>query len=570
MNATLLITAVARLLLALCLTPPGNDDCAGAIEIAGEGKFLFSNTGATDSELKTECEDFRVFGDFLFHADVWYCWTADCTGFVTVDTCGSSAVDTKIGIHEGCSCSAESFLACSDNDCATQSKAEFHATEGATYGIRIGSSPGFSSAADTFRISCRSYDAESVSMCDYWAHPADLTPICKSRSAWDALNSTRGEFTVVEDYVPQESGQIRSICWAGVNLNEGQECIRHAADEFEITYYFDDCGAPGAILAGPFPGDHYGLTVEGPAMTHIELPGGIQEFEYGAQHEPVDINAKETYWISITNSSDGECGWYWETSPGNTGYAVQLDDSSDSAAVVQSDLSFCFDVHHADALFCTQAVVPNDTCDTAAPLHPGTVEFDTLGAVTEAPYSSVLSVASADPNLIALNDDFPLGDYRAHKDIWFEIQNPCTGRVRISLCDSSFDTKLAVFDSMVCPPPIQRVAHSDDNCGFENLRSFVEFSVSDAHAYKVQVGGYDGSWGTGLLEYHYIPAESSTLRDFAGLMRCFTGSCTSPCGLPAAGCCPSHDFDTDADVDLNDVESLVHALTGPQLPAIRY
>ena len=33
--------------------------------------------------------------------DVWYCWTSDCDGQVTVSTVGLTVVDTKIAVYDG-------------------------------------------------------------------------------------------------------------------------------------------------------------------------------------------------------------------------------------------------------------------------------------------------------------------------------------------------------------------------------------------------------------------------------------------------------------------------------------
>lgn len=569
MSTTMLIAILVRFLPAWYLVPPANDECAGAMEIAGEGEFSFSNTEATTSDIITECADFPMFADPNFQADVWYCWTAGCSGVVTVDTCGSSAADTKIGIYEGCECSTGAFLTCSDDACATQSIVEFSAKAGAAYGIRIGSAPGFSGATDSMHIACRAYyksdyGSHTVPQCNYQNSPATYTAVCKSRSGWDALSSTRGEYTIAEDFVPEKGGSISTVCWAGAYLNDGQECIRHSLDEFEITYYADDCGSPGAIIAGPFPSHNQSLAVAGPAMTQVEFLIGAQEFEYGAQHEPVEVTAGQTYWVGITNSAEGDCSWYWETSPGNLGYAVQIDESNNSTAVVQNDLSLCFDLRHENAGFCPSATAPNDTCDTAIPLDTGTVEFDTLGATTEGSIFSEPQDATAGFSPIPYYDDFPLGDDKLHKDIWFDLPNPCSGKARFSVCDSSFDTKLAVLRGYDCPF-YTIMARSDDDCGFENLQSFVELPVLDLFHYKVNVSGYDGSWGKGRLQFQYVTPDHPTLLHFAALSRCFTGTCTPPCGpLVQQDCCNAQDFDADSDVDLLDAHDLLKALTGPE------
>ena len=58
-----------------------NDACVDAVPIIGEGLFAFDNASATPA--------FREISH-----DVWFCWTSPCDGEVTIDTCGSTTVDT--------------------------------------------------------------------------------------------------------------------------------------------------------------------------------------------------------------------------------------------------------------------------------------------------------------------------------------------------------------------------------------------------------------------------------------------------------------------------------------------
>lgn len=60
-----------------CVPVASNDLKTGAIRLTGEGVFSYDTTGATATTLGNSCSD-----------DVWYVWSATCTGTVTVTSCG--------------------------------------------------------------------------------------------------------------------------------------------------------------------------------------------------------------------------------------------------------------------------------------------------------------------------------------------------------------------------------------------------------------------------------------------------------------------------------------------------
>ncbi len=73
-------------------------------------------------------------------------------------------------------------------------------------------------------------------------------------------------------------------------------------------------------------------------------------------------------------------------------------------------------------------------------------------------------------------------------DVWHSFTPASTGEYTVSLCGSSFDTTLAVFDNcggteLVC---------NDDFCG---LQSEVEVPLTAGHTYLIRVSGYNGATG---------------------------------------------------------------------------
>ena len=120
-----------------------NNSCASPAIIlddsATDGTPTFSTAGATTDgpNEPTRC----VGGTSLIENDIWYCYTATCTGLATAGLCGSN-YDTMLAVYAGCGCPDEdSALFCSDDNCGSTyltSRLTFPAQEGEQYMIRIG------------------------------------------------------------------------------------------------------------------------------------------------------------------------------------------------------------------------------------------------------------------------------------------------------------------------------------------------------------------------------------------------------------------------------------------------
>ncbi len=119
---------------------------------------------------------------------------------------------------------------------------------------------------------------------------------------------------------------------------------------------------------------------------------------------------------------------------------------------------------------------PNDNCASAIP----------VGDVTNLPFDN--SAATHDGAGTCATTG---------KNLWYCFTAPITGNARISLCGSSFDTKLAVYQGCSCAPLGTQLACEDDNCG---LQSEAVVAVVAGQQYKVEVSGYSAtSYGAGFL-----------------------------------------------------------------------
>lgn len=124
--------------------------------------------------------------------------------------------------------------------------------------------------------------------------------------------------------------------------------------------------------------------------------------------------------------------------------------------------------------------VPNDFCTTAT----------NIGEVLNLPFSTEL--ATDDPSGATIGPE-----------IWFNYTASFTGWAAIDLCGSNYDTYVVVWDGAACPPTIL-IDDNDDFCGYNGLQSFVVIPVVSGNTYKIEIGGYDGTTGDGLLSiYEY-------------------------------------------------------------------
>jgi hypothetical protein len=150
------------------------DDCVNASAIAGAGAFRFDNALAVlDGPAHRACHFFR---EDQIDRDVWACWTAPCSATIFVQTCGLTAVDTKIAVYEGCDCPTSEInpVSCNDDLCDTQTLATFEAVAGQSYLVRVGTFPGELGGPGAVSITCGAVNCPGVGEC-FSAH---ATPGC--------------------------------------------------------------------------------------------------------------------------------------------------------------------------------------------------------------------------------------------------------------------------------------------------------------------------------------------------------------------------------------------------------
>ncbi|MHC4911109.1 MAG: M12 family metallo-peptidase, partial [Planctomycetota bacterium] len=140
---------------------PDNDDCEDAVPFNdgnGDGTVDYSTFGATTDGPVNPSNQCNDFGQNQTHQDIWYTYTATCTGTLTVTTCddihgeGDPTYDTDLVVYGPytsagqINCNNLDFLACNDDDptlaCGTNapfsSTIQVSVTQGEVILVRVG------------------------------------------------------------------------------------------------------------------------------------------------------------------------------------------------------------------------------------------------------------------------------------------------------------------------------------------------------------------------------------------------------------------------------------------------
>jgi hypothetical protein len=109
------------------LAIPSNDNCSNPIVLVPGLNGPFTNAGATSSSISASCVP--------SWQDVWFTFTASCTGIVSIDTCGSY-MSTVLSVYASC---GGPELACNGQGQYCVSNVAFPATQGVSYRVRVAS-----------------------------------------------------------------------------------------------------------------------------------------------------------------------------------------------------------------------------------------------------------------------------------------------------------------------------------------------------------------------------------------------------------------------------------------------
>ena len=360
----------------------------------------------------------------------------------------------------------------------------------------------------------------------------------------NATNSDEGAgYIVYDDF--GGGGDIDVVTWWELNLvltTVWEPCER-VPDEYEISFWNDDgSGMPDLTAAV------CAYTVAVVRVDTGELFAGFPIYRYSAVLPSTCSMASG--WISIQGlaTSPDDCWMMWHSSLDDNNSSLQWDGTA--LTPLTYDMSFCFEGAYVPTYgaccddytgICTDNVEMLDCppplrfaadtlCDDLVPpcgnILGACCDPDTQDCYpnkTEAECEALfgpgnwLEGMSCTPNPCPQANDnwenaMPIGDVTnlpfdttdatpdgpgscmSGPNLWFCYTASCTGQATVSLCGSSYDTKLAIYDT--CGQPVSYLACNDDFCG---LQSQITLQVIGGNEYLVEVGGYSSAAGPGVL-----------------------------------------------------------------------
>lgn len=134
--------------------PPANDACADALVVA-EGTVTFDNLDATESGVSDPLSCSSTSGPEVF-SDVWFDWTAPCTGIATIETCGTDFNSRLSIFNASCPSGGTSPLACAAEGCGDDASLSTLVFEGQRVLIRVGSPEDGEQGNGSLSIECES------------------------------------------------------------------------------------------------------------------------------------------------------------------------------------------------------------------------------------------------------------------------------------------------------------------------------------------------------------------------------------------------------------------------------
>ncbi|MCH8343247.1 MAG: hypothetical protein IH983_04595 [Planctomycetes bacterium] len=525
--------------------PPNNDLCADRRPIFN-GKTAFDNTAsALDGPT---C-------DINMTTDVWWNYIAVEDGFVEIDTCQDFAgtlTDTVLTVYNGCDCAAlgclldvppGNELASDDDSCGIDgfsSQVKIPVVAGNCYKIQVG---GFDGTQGTGIVTiskqgpCEQLPGAPANDCcdrrvlisngqtpfsnvgassdgpspcgglgsDIWynyiavqdgfvdidtlrpplapAVPFDTVlavykgcdPLaCPPAGAPIACNDDSGGTLQSAVKIPVIGGNCYKIQVGGFNGAQGDGFLTITKQPQGACCIWDGTCVDGttvdtcAALGGAFQGD--GSTCLDP-LVDCTPPVGANFFN--------DPGAFQT--ALLATDKRAKASWDFKPNKAAPGIIVALDDP----------LNINTHFLDPDSPWFNPLPPNNDLCLDRRPIFNGKTPFDNTASALDGP--------TCDANMTT--------------DVWWNYTADFTGDLQVDTCQDGppgtlTDTVLTVYNGCGCGaalgcltdvPPGNELASDDDSCGVVGFSSTVTVPVVQGNCYKIQVGGWNGTTGTGIV-----------------------------------------------------------------------
>lgn len=432
--------------------PPSNDSVFTPLPAPPLGTFPFDNTFATTGA-EGQSEAACLFaGSTAIEKDVWFTWTPSVTGGYTIQTCGQTAVDTKMAIYQASGPPLGAALDCNDDACGQRSILTVSAVGGTTYMIQVGVPVGGQGGGGTVTTTACSTPAASDTCTAPPAAPAVPTEGgAPTKEYEDVLDMTNANST----NVPLGTSSACEVAFH-------EDVWRTWTPTVTGTYEIEVC--PVEPIGWTPSIDLYNNTSTCPSASPINcrVPCGT-----GASLICIEAVAGITYMLQIgvtqpTISPNPDC-WTAKLHILHTA----CNDNCTRKRILEGNGFFIVDT----------------TDGTTGPDGQSSGKCDWGGSMS------------------------------IENDVWFEWTAPTTGTVQVSTCGLvPFDSKIAAYFGANCPPG-QALACNDDACG--GVGSQICFDVVAGGVYTLQIGSspFAPAGGVGQFSIGYITPPTGCVYD---------------------------------------------------------
>ena len=513
--------------------PPLNDNRLNATSIGNVTNQAFDTTQAT-----FDGPEICMSGK-----NIWYCYTAPCSGAATMSLCGSS-FDTQLAVYNGCSStpSLGNMLRCNDDFCGRQSEVVFPVIAGNKYLIEVGGYNNLEFGPGVLNITCDGGAAPPAN--EKWSNAQSIgyvseLPFDTTYATFDGPGNCMTSPNIWYCFTaPHTTNVTVSLCGSDLDtkLTIYNGCNNYPILANTIECDDDFCGEQSQITFAATAGNKYLIEVGG----HGDNKGsGV--ISISSDFVPKDglLNDECINAIPIGNVTNlafntdraqfdgkGYCMispniWYCYTAPNTGAVTVSLCGSefdtklgvyngcgcnpqpgsligcNDDLCSRQSELTF-------NATAGNKYLIEIGGW-TGADHGPGILNIRSQGSPPPPPSGSNDNCQNAKPignvSGMAFNTSNATFDGPSHcmtsPNIWYIYTATCTGEATVSLCGSGYDTKLAVYNGGGCNPSQSRLIEcNDDSCGWQ---SEVTFDATAGQQYLIEVGGFGTNKGQGLI-----------------------------------------------------------------------
>lgn len=505
---------------------PVNDNCSNAQAVGNVTNLSFNSTDAT----------FDGPSHFITSENIWYVYTATCTGCATISLCGSD-YDTMLAVYDGSSCypAIEDLLASNDDYCYHQSQVVIPVIAGNKYLIEVGGYYGWTGTGK-LSISCslgscqpsnnNCYNAESI------LNASDKS-FDTQGATFDGPGYCMDGPNIWYCYTASYSGNVTvSLCGSSYDtklaIYYGCGCYPSINEMIECND--DACGFDSEITFTATAGNHYLIEIGGNRSSSGQ---GILNITPGQTCPPVNDDCDNAQSIGnvtdlafdttcATSDGSGLCMtspniWYCYTAPCTDEVTVSLCGSSFDTVLAIYDECGCYPtssrVIACNDDYCSQQseITFSAVAGNQYLIEVGGFSYETgegiLNISCESQPGGVPNdycfLAQSIGNVVNLSFDTTnatfdgTGICMTSNNIWYVYNATCTGDATVSLCGSAFDTKLAVYNGSSCyPSSSSLIGCNDDACGYN---SELTFPVTTGNQYLIEVGGYGASAGQGVI-----------------------------------------------------------------------